>query len=541
MGRERLGSRPPHERIGVCEPAADEFGPRLVPARQGRDRFHRVHADKPRVVRQRRRQRRRVEPVQQGQGPHRAGPVVFRRRRAAKQLHDGGIATASLHELLHRQPPDSLVRVSESFRQRGGGELRQIRGHRQIDRRRPGLARPHDPPNPAAFAVAARVLQVHLVVADDAVVEVGDVQPAIRPKLQVHGSKPEIVAGQEVGRLLRPRRRAPPGDRVGVHPAVDDVADERQVAVRGGKSVRVADRHRPDAGRAVVIGRRVGRLPEPVLIVEVGPREHALIAASGQEQRQRSRMAVGVEPVSKRVEGHAEGVHLPPGDLLDGRAIGPEAVGVARVQLEDDVPFTAELHARLVAEAMVRIHPAVGAEAERVLVAMRVAEIEWPVEHFPQVGRAVVIRVGQFPDVRDRPDDRRGLSTRRPWQRQDADRDVELVGEQRRFPGPAVGAEVLEDRQPVPGLLVGGRRKRIFHRVRHPEPAPGVEGHVHRLLDLRLCRDQLDVEARRKFELCPLRFRGQRFRIHDRGRGSRERGEHDHDDGDRQARRPARR
>ena len=236
-----------------------------------------------------------------------------------------------------------------------------------------------------------------------------------------------------------------------------------------------------------------------------------------------------IELVAERIEGHAEGVDLTPGHLLDGGAVGTEAIGVAGTQFEDDVPRPAGFDLGVVAEAVVRIHPAVGAEPERVLIAVRVGEIERPVEDLALVGLAVVVGVGQFPDVRDRPDDGGRLASRWPRQRQDADRDVEFVGEQRRLPRPAIGAEIFEDRQAVARLFVGSGREWILDGVSHPEPATGVERHVHRLLDLRLRRHELDLEARRKFEPVPLLLGHERLGLHHRRRrgGDRHPGQRD--------------
>ena len=66
--------------------------------------------------------------------------------------------------------------------------------------------------------------------------------------------------------------------------------------------------------------------------------------------------------------------------------------------------------------------------------------------------------------------------------------------------------EVGEDEELV-GRLSRCRGERVVVRSRDPEPALGVEGHLHRLLDVRLARDELHLEARRQRELLPL-FRG---------------------------------
>ena len=61
---------------------------------------------------------------------------------------------------------------------------------------RPPVPSVDDPPDAAALAVAAGVGQRHLVVADDPVVEVGDVERAVGAELDVHGAEPGVVAAR---------------------------------------------------------------------------------------------------------------------------------------------------------------------------------------------------------------------------------------------------------------------------------------------------------------------------------------------------------
>ena len=85
-------------------------------------------------------------------------------------------------------------------------------------------------------------------------------------------------------------------------------------------------------------------------------------------------------------------------------------------------------------------------------------------------------------------------------QRQDADGDVQTVGEGGDLARPAVGAEVFEDLHAVARFLAGRAGKRIFDGIRDPEPAAIVEGEVERLVDVRLGGDELDLEAGRQVE-----------------------------------------
>ena len=77
-----------------------------------------------------------------------------------------------------------------------------------------------------------------------------------------------------------------------------------------------------------------------------------------------------------------------------------------------------------------------------------------------------------------------------------ADRDVQAVGEGRDRAGLPVRAEVREDLHRVAGLGPLLRGVGVLDRVGHPEPAPVVEREVQRLLDVRLGGHELDLEAR---------------------------------------------
>ena len=266
----------------------------------------------------------------------------------------------------------------------------------------------------------------------------------------------------------------------------------------------------------VVAGHRRGVAEAVVRLAE------ALVDASAEEHRHGARMAIGGELVAEGIEAHPEGVDLSPGDLLDRGAIGLEAVGVPRLHREDDLSLPLELDLRIVAEAVAGIDPAIGSEPERVLIAVGVDKVERAVEDLARVGLAVAVGVGELPDVGDRPDDR--LVTKPEGE--DADRDLEIVGEPDRLPGPAIRAEVGEDGEAVAVRGPFLRRERILDRMGHPQPAARVEGEIHRLLDLRLGGDKLDCESLREAELLPLLGRGEGLGGgHRRARGSGQREE----------------
>ena len=89
-------------------------------------------------------------------------------------------------------------------------------------------------------------------------------------------------------------------------------------------------------------------------------------------------------------------------------------------------------------------------------------------------------------------------------QRQEADRDVQAVGEGLDLAGAGRSAEVREDLHRVARLrpLRGGVG--ILDRIGDPEPPAVVEGEVERLLDLGLGGDELDLEARRDMDRLAL-------------------------------------
>ena len=82
----------------------------------------------------------------------------------------------------------------------------------------------------------------------------------------------------------------------------------------------------------------------------------------------------------------------------------------------------------------------------------------------------------------------------------EADRQVKVLGEHRLLVGLAVTVGVFEDQELVVGQRVAGSVVRVGRGRRDPEPAAGVEGHLHRLLqvgELLLGGEELDLEAGR--------------------------------------------
>ncbi len=226
-------------------------------------------------------------------------------------------------EMPHRQV--DMAQVGDQVRDRGVGPVdRRGRGRRlavgpAVD----------DPPDPPARAVAAGVGQRDLVVADDPVVEVGDVEGPVGAQLDVHRPEPVVLAPDEVGLLDPLGRRAVPLDPVVVDPVGDDVADEDVAAIRLGELVGGVVADAGDAGRAVVVGDHLGAEPQAVVrLAEAG------VPGAPQELIDRPAVAVARVEVAQRVERQAERVDLAVGDVLGVRAVGPHPVGIARVHLD---------------------------------------------------------------------------------------------------------------------------------------------------------------------------------------------------------------
>ena len=81
-----------------------------------------------------------------------------------------------------------------------------------------------------------------------------------------------------------------------------------------------------------------------------------------------------------------------------------------------------------------------------------------------------------------------------------AGRDVEVLGEHRELVGAAVAVGVLEDLDAVVAGLAVQHVVRIVDRLDHPQPAALVEGERDRLDDVRLAREQLELELGRHLD-----------------------------------------
>ena len=89
--------------------------------------------------------------------------------------------------------------------------------------------------------------------ADDPVVEVGDVERPVGAQLDIDGPEPVVLAPDEVGLLDPLGSRAVPLDPVVVDPVGDDVADEDRAAIGLGELLGRVVGDAGDARRAVVV------------------------------------------------------------------------------------------------------------------------------------------------------------------------------------------------------------------------------------------------------------------------------------------------
>ena len=109
----------------------------------------------------------------------------------------------------------------------------------------------------------------------------------------------------------------------------DHVAHEQHAVKLGRELVGRRIDNSGNAGAAMVhVGRVGGKARAVVRLAET------LIVALAEQHGDCPRVAVGRVQIAQRVEAQAERIDLSPGELLDGRAVGPVAIGVARVHVD---------------------------------------------------------------------------------------------------------------------------------------------------------------------------------------------------------------
>src|SRR5260370_38684088 len=111
------------------------------------------------------------------------------------ERRNGGLA-GLISQMIRGQEPDGQVRVAQRCDQLGNRSATQIEFLLVWLPGASALVR--DSPDAPAMLVAAGMVQVDLVVPDDAVVEIGNIQRAVRAQLHVHGTKPRVVAGYKI-------------------------------------------------------------------------------------------------------------------------------------------------------------------------------------------------------------------------------------------------------------------------------------------------------------------------------------------------------
>ena len=159
---------------------------------------------------------------------------------------------------------------------------------------------------------------------DHAIVKVSDVQTAVGPKLDVDGAEPRVLARDEIlhGRL---GCRAGPIQAIHVDPIEDDVSEEELAEVFLWILVGRIIGDAAQSSRMVLESVHVRSEAEPVVLVR-----EMLIESAADQHRQRPAVAIAGVEVAVGIERQAEGIHLPVRVMFDARAVGLDAIGVAR-------------------------------------------------------------------------------------------------------------------------------------------------------------------------------------------------------------------
>ena len=116
-------------------------------------------------------------------------------------------------------------------------------------------------------------------------------------------------------------------------------------------------------------------------------------------------------------------------------------------------------------------------------------------EHLHLVGLAVAVGVGVLADLADARDDARLLQSGSGRMPMGMFRSSAKVCTLPRLAGRGSKSERTNS---LSVALPGRRGERVVVRGGDPQPALGVEGHLHRLLDVGLAGDELHLEAGRE-------------------------------------------
>ena len=161
----------------------------------------------------------------------------------------------------------------------------------------------------------------------------------------------------EIGLLDRFEARAVRDELVAIHAVRDRVADEQIAAILGRELLGVVADDAGDAGRAVRVVHDLRAEAEAVVRLA-----EARVVRAAEQQVGRLRVAIGREQVAERIECQAERIHLAVREVLDVRAVGPEAVDVAAFEL--NLLAVGAVHGAAVGVAVAGVDPAVDAVGE---------------------------------------------------------------------------------------------------------------------------------------------------------------------------------
>ena len=236
--------------------------------------------------------------------------------------------------------------------------------------------------------------------ADDAVVKIGHVQRAIRPELEIYWAKPRVRGLEKIRGLAPFRATAVIRDFIAVDPAGHYVAHQN-ISAKLRRPPRVINQSDPANGGGTVRVRNRGRCKTQTVVRFAKAR----IITAANELIDRRTVTVGRVKIAARIQMHAEGIHLPPCELLHARAVRPNAVGVAGLQL--DVAAITPTHRGLVVKPVRDVQPAIKSPRKARVHAVRVALVaEGAVQFLTPIRTSVTIGVTQKPDIRNAPDDR---------------------------------------------------------------------------------------------------------------------------------------
>ena len=300
-------------------------------------------------------------------------------------LERGNNLRTTVHQLVGCENSDSKVWRSQfrcQFLDRRCSQVGQGAGRLSLAVN----STPHNTPNPAMRTVALGMIQLHLVVPDDRIVEVGNVQGAIRSQSNVNRAKPLILTCDEIRLGVHLIGRAETGKLVSMHLAGDGIADKEVVAILGGKMIRIVVADATNPRGTMIVRNHVRPVSETIMrFAETG------IISPTQEHSDGPGMAVGIIYVSEPVKAKAERVHLTPSELFETRTVGTKAIGIAGLHL-GHLPGTIGYRGTI-GKTMTTIYPAVDPAGKGIDHAVRIDVAYLTVKFFALVSLAVAIVV----------------------------------------------------------------------------------------------------------------------------------------------------